>query len=121
MHKKELKALDKLFSDYVRQRAVSRVHGCERCLQGKTSYKQLHCAHMHPRRKRSVRWDIDNAIGICPGCHRHIDNDASVKVAFFRNLLGDRAYDLLEMRANTPQRVDVNAIYLYLKNLLKEE
>jgi len=108
--------LDTLFSEFIRRRAIQRVHGCERCLQGKVSWKDLQTAHFHGRRKKSVRWDSDNAAGFCGGCHMYLDSQAVEKVEFFKNLLRDN-FDLLQSRARTPARfIDRNAIELYLKN-----
>jgi hypothetical protein len=116
----KISPLDKLFSEYIRKRAMTRVHGCERCLQGKISYKQLHCAHMFPRRRRIVRFDEDNACGLCPGCHRYLDDNALDKVRFFSVLLGEEKFDLLESRANQIGKVDENLITLYLQQKIKE-
>ena len=117
--RQEVIKIDALFSQYIRKRALNRVNGCERCLQGKTSTKKLHCAHMFPRRKYSVRWDIDNACGLCPGCHRFLDDNALDKVRFFVALLGQETFDLLEARSTQGQH-DIGAITLYLQSKLKE-
>ena len=116
-----LDPLDRLFSEFVRRRAIQRVNGCERCLQGKTSYKQLQTAHFISRRHKSVRWNEDNAVGICFGCHQYLDSHAVEKVEFFRNLLGERDFDLLRARTRTPARfIDREAIGIYLKMKVKE-
>ena len=116
----KLSPLDKLFSQYIRLRAMNRAHGCERCLQGKTSITQLHCAHMFSRRKHSVRFDPDNAAGLCPGCHRFLDDNALDKVRFFMLLLGQERFDLLECRAGQIYKPDIEAITLYLKHKIRE-
>ena len=116
----KLSPLDKLFSEYIRKRAMNRVHGCERCLGNKASYKQLHCAHMFSRRKHSVRFDSDNAVGLCSGCHRFLDDNALDKVRFFMLLLGQKGFDLLECRSSQIYKPDIEAITLYLKEKIKE-
>ena len=113
--------LDILFSEYIRRRAITRVHGCERCLQGKADFKQLQCSHFHGRSKRSVRFDEDNAAGICAGCHMYLTSNPHEHTEWFKNYLGEDKFDMLLKRAQTPQKLDVNAIYLYLKERLKEE
>ena len=115
----KISPLDKLFSEYIRKRAMGRVHGCERCLHWKPDYKLLHSAHMFPRRKHAVRFDPDNAVGLCPGCHRFLDDNALDKVRFFTVLLGQDRFDLLEARANQIYKPDIEAITLYLKEELK--
>ena len=114
------KKLDNLFSEYVRRRALQSVHGCERCLTGKTDYHQLDCAHMFSRNKRSTRWDIDNAAGLCSGCHRFLDDNAYEKVEFFKKRLGDKAFKYLFARASRPAKVNAAAIRLFLQQKLKE-
>jgi len=116
----KLDKLDVLFSEVIRRRAIQRVGGCERCLQGKVSWKDLQCAHFHGRSKKSVRWDTDNSAGICGGCHMYLDGQAVEKVEFFKKLLGEESFDCLQNRARTPARfIDRTAIELYLKQELE--
>ena len=112
----KLKPLDKLFSDYIRARAGWK---CERC--GNTPSRQgLHCHHFHRRRKMSTRFDEDNALSLCFGCHQFFGENKEEEKAFMLQKLGQRAYDMLEVRANTPQKVDEQAIELYLRIKIKE-
>ncbi len=112
--------LDKLFSEFIRKRAIKRVGGCERCLQGKTDYKQLQTAHLLGRWKKSTRWDEDNAIGACGGCHMVLDRDHAEKEDFIQSHLGQERYDLLKARARVPARYqDKEAITLYLKEQIR--
>lgn len=120
---KAIDRLDKLFSEYIRKRAMKLVGGCQRCKTPKTDYKQLDCAHNESRNKKSVRWHEDNAAGLCGGCHRYIDDNAADKVEFFRNLVGDFKYDALRMEAQLPSHWsmnDYNLIEIYLRQLLNE-
>ena len=112
--------LDELFSEFIRKRAMSRVHGCERCLAGKIDYKQLQCAHLTGRWRKSTRWDEDNAIGACGGCHRVLDRDHIEKEEFIKEHLGEEGYNLLKARARTPARyLDENALTLYYKEKIR--
>lgn len=112
--------LDKLFSEFIRKRAMSRVHGCERCLSWKADYKQLQCAHLTGRWKKSTRWDEDNAIGACGGCHMVLDRDHTAKEDFILSHLGQEGYDLLKARARTPARyLDKAAIRLYFRERIR--
>ena len=112
--------LDTLFSEYVRKRAMARVHGCERCLRGKAAYSELQCCHFHGRSRKSVRWDEDNAAGLCMGCHVYLDSHPLEKVQFFQERLGD-GFDLLTARASqTYPRPDREALGLYFKAKLRE-
>lgn len=61
--KRKLKDLkDKQWSEDVKQRAL---YQCEFC--GKRSYLNSH--HIFSRSKLSTRWDLDNGICLCAGCH----------------------------------------------------
>lgn len=112
--------LDRLFSQYIRMRAIERVGGCERCLTPKESWKELQCCHCHGRGKKSVRWDEDNAIGGCFGCHRVLDSQLTEKEDLFRRLLGD-GYDLLKSRMRqTWPRPDKKMLTIYYKKRITE-
>jgi len=121
------KILDKPFSEFVRKRAILRAGGCERCGHQKhdiqkdngdtlPAWKQLDCCHFIPRGTYSVRWDPDNAVGLCSGCHLHIDNDSKAKEAFKLQILGERGVELLEARRRNKGKVDRAAIKLWLKS-----
>ena len=92
--------LDSLASEYVRKRAIMHAGGCERCHQGKVSWKDLQWAHYRGKNKHSIRWDPSNAAGLCGGCHRHIDSvDPKAKVDLFLQLLGQEEFDRINLRA----------------------
>ena len=131
MKNKQETRLDKMFSESTRKRAILRAGGCERCGTGKfdivkengdtlPAWKQLQCCHCFGRAKRSTRWDEEDAAGLCGGCHMFIDAQHDHKEALFRKLIGDDRYELLELRANTPQKIDRDLVELYLIEKLKE-
>ena len=115
----KLKPLDELFSRIIRNRAIANVGGCERCWAWKADYKQLQCAHMFTRKYHSVRWDEENAVGVCAGCHFFLDSHPQEKIDFFKQRLGEEKFDLLQARANT-KGIDKELIKLYLQNRIKE-
>jgi len=55
------KQADLLFSEYIRKRDGK----CMYC--GKK--ENLQCSHVYGRRWEDGRWDCDNAITLCAGCH----------------------------------------------------
>lgn len=116
----KLLPLDILFSEFIRRRAIQRVNGCERCLQGKTDYKQLQCSHFVGRSRRAVRWDEDNATGLCPGCHMYLTAHPTEHVRWFTEHLGDGKINLLVARSYHGIKPDTEAIKLYLKTKIKE-
>jgi len=116
----KLSYLDKLFSEFIRKRAMKNAGGCQRCKMPKLSHKNLQACHFHGRRKRSIRFDEDNAAGLCAGCHMYLDSQPIEKIEFFRNLLGQEAFDKLNTRAQFRHKVDEAATILYLREKLKE-
>ena len=56
-----LKKLDSLWAEIIRNAAGR----CEHC--GKTQYLNAH--HIFSRSKYVTRWDVDNGICLCSGCH----------------------------------------------------
>ena len=116
----KLTPLDILFSEFIRKRAIKRVQGCERCLQGKMDYKQLQCSHFIGRARKAVRWDEDNAAGLCAGCHMYFTSHPLEHVGWFVEHLGEEKVDLLMARNRIRGKPDIEAITLYLKAKIKE-
>ena len=123
--------LDTLFSECIRRRAMKRAGGCERCLTPKydiekedgeifPAWRQLDCAHLLGRWKKSIRWDEENAAGVCGGCHMVLDRDHQEKENFIISHLGPERYDLLKGRERIPGMPDRAAIGLYLKAQIEE-
>ena len=113
----KISPLDKLFSEFIKKRAGWK---CERC--GNMPDKRgLHCHHYERRRKKSVRFDPDNGISLCLGCHQFLGENHDEEKAFMIHKLGQEGLDMLQARARTPARyIDKNAITLYLKAQIKE-
>ena len=127
----KISALDKLCSEFIRKRAIKRVNGCEKCKTTKVdivkengdifpAWKQLQCSHFWGRGKKSVRYDEDNAAGLCAGCHMYLTAHPALHEEWFIGYLGREKYDLLETRAMRPQKIDENLIGIYLRERIKE-
>ena len=115
MHVK-IKPLDKKWSDYIRAKAGWR---CERC--GNTPARRgLHCHHFHRRRKMSTRYDEDNCLSLCLGCHQFFGENRDIEIAFMAKKLGQKAFDDLQIRSQLHWKVDEQAVKLYLKEKLKD-
>lgn len=122
--------LDKLFSEYIRKRAIKEAGGCERCLNPKydiekengifPAWKQLQCSHFKGRARKSVRYDEDNAAGLCGGCHMYLTAHPDEHEAWFKERLGEEKFDLLICRSSRPQKVDKDLIYLYFKQKIED-
>jgi hypothetical protein len=90
--------LDSLFSLYIRTRDN---WTCQRC--GKKQplkSRGYHCAHIEGRGKESVRWDEENAVGLCKGCHQYIDSSHFRKEQFYISKFGKEKYNELRKRAS---------------------
>jgi len=109
---------DQIFSKVIRLMADGK---CQRCLRP-TEFKRLQCAHFHGRGNKKVRWDLDNACGLCYGCHAYLDSRFQEKYEFVEKYLGKERAEKLKQRATWPnlKKVDKKLIEIYLKNKLKE-
>ncbi len=104
--------LDVLFSRFVRLRAGGI---CEYCGEP----KRLECSHFHGRRKRSVRWDPDNACGVCFTCHQYLGSNPYAHTEFFKKRLGSERFEALNIRAEIPQKIDRDKVEASLKEKIK--
>ena len=123
---------DKLFSEFVRRRAIRLAGGCERCLTPKfdivkddgsiyPAWRQLQACHFIGRRNRAVRFDEDNLVGLCFFCHQHFHENPLEMTKFFKAKLGKEKFEQLRLRAEGVKKVDMAAVKLYLNQLLKRE
>ena len=87
----KLDPLDILFSKLVRLRANGI---CEYC--GKPGSQT---SHFHSRRKKSTRWDLDNASWACFTCHIYLGEHPNKHYEFFKKRLGTERFEELNIRA----------------------
>ena len=117
--------LDTLFSEFIRRRAMARVGGCERCRAekydstredgtGRPAYLQLQCSHFIGRTTKAVRWDADNAAGLCGGCHMLLEHNPDQHQEWFLAHLGEDGYNMLQARRRQG-RPDRNALAIYYR------
>lgn len=113
---------DKWFSLYIRARDR---WTCQRC---GTRYipptKALHNAHCFGRGSHMTRWDEDNCMALCYGCHSYLDSHPVEKIKFWVNKKGQKAVDSLEVLSNTQYygwKRDAKEIAKFYKNKFKEE
>lgn len=52
----------------------------------------------------STRHDEENCVALCKYCHSHFTKNPGEHRDFFVKRLGQKKYDLLEVRARTPMR-----------------
>lgn len=112
---------DTTFSQYVRLRDKM----CLRCLSpvklNEAGLPVSHQAsHFHGRRKESVRFDEQNVITLCGGCHSYFTAHPQEHQEWQLKRLGQKEYDALMIRANTPVKRDRKMSLLIAKQLLKD-
>lgn len=115
----KIDSLDSLFSRVIRSRAKNQ---CQRCLKWK-EFSELQTAHCWGRRKKSVRWDLDNALALCFYCHKQIDGeDPDAKKELFTKYLGQDGYKKLGQRANWPvqYKPDIKVIRILLEREIQK-
>lgn len=119
--------MDAMFSEIIRKRAINRAGGCERCGSQKhdvqkdngavyPAWKQLQCSHIIGRSNFKVRWDTNNAFGLCAGCHMYLEHHPLEHTAFAREKLGQEL-DMLHVRSQAKGKTEFSLIWLYLKEL----
>ena len=104
--KPEEKQADILWSRAIKKRAGGR---CELC--GKEG-REAH--HLFKRQYKSVRWDLDNGVCLCLGCHHLAHSKPAQFAEWIINRRGKAWYDRLEQRKNVLGKPDMREI---LKNL----
>lgn len=113
----KLRGNDKLFSEYVRSRDSWR---CTRCGKQFTPPTQgLHASHFHGRRKESVRFYPENVDSHCYGCHSFFESNPEEHRAWKLKQLGQKRFDALTIKANTPRKRDDVMTRIVLKELFK--
>lgn len=99
---------DKWFSLYIRARDN---WTCQRCGRVFREYikgadnrhlRGLDCAHMIGRGAKMTRFEPDNAVSLCYGCHSHLDSRPTQKVEFMIERLGQERYDEIRALSKKP-------------------
>lgn len=103
--------LDVLFSRFIRLRDKV----CQRC----GGSGGLQCSHFYGRAKKSVRWDEDNSVALCFGCHQYFTANPYEHTVWFENHLGVARFELLGSRSGQIGKPDKVALEIYLKEKIK--
>lgn len=93
--------LDKLFSEKVRSRG-----SCQRC----SSTLNLQTAHIYTRKYLKTRWDPQNALCFCAGCHRWAHDRPLDFAEFVKEKIGTKEYNELRAKAQKLGKVDMEKI-----------
>lgn len=97
---------DTLFSKFIRRTGT-----CARC----GAVDRLQCAHIVSRRYLSTRWDEDNAVSLCSGCHIYMTHRPLEWEQWVIQKMGEENYAALKRRALVSAKPDYDAIVERLK------
>ena len=112
----KLRPTDTLYSKYIRKKNN---FICERCFRFFLEGKGLEVSHFHGRRKESVRFDDENVDCLCKGCHRIFHESPSAYVAWKIKKLGQKKFDLLNVRAELYKGRDDKLDMIIIKKVFK--
>lgn len=105
--------LDRLFSLCVRTRDQ---FTCRRCGARHSKNSQgLHSAHIFGRGKLSTRFELNNAVALCYGCHRWLDTHPDEKTRWVLSWMTPEDYDRLLFKAHQPSKIDRVLVKLKLQ------
>lgn len=114
-----------MFSNFVRARDLWQCQNCFRQFltpeqnEGRTP-ANLHCSHFYTRGNKSVRWDPENADAMCAMCHKYWESHRTEYEEWKLEQLGEKAYNLLAVRAVSTGRDDEAMARLYVAKLIEE-
>lgn len=110
--KHRMEYADRLFREYIRERDQT-------CRMGPTDCDgPLEAAHVFPRRRKSVRWDPDNAVLLCAYKHHYwFDTEGLQRWAWIQHELGAERYEALSVRQLQPFDRDYDRVLAELKAL----
>lgn len=104
---------DAIFSDFIRLRDQGI---CQRCHgQYEPKSQGYHCSHFWGRGNKSVRFDPENAVGMCASCHVYMGANPHDHAEFFLKRLGPEKYEALRVRKELKQKVNESEIYFAFK------
>ncbi len=90
--------LDDCFSLLVRGRVNFTCEVCSRYFP-EGQRQSLHCSHHFSRRKRSIRWNPDNASAACFSCHQKLGENPVLFHDWIKGHLGDEKFAALRVQA----------------------
>jgi 5-methylcytosine-specific restriction endonuclease McrA len=97
----KLDKADQLFSLYIRTRDD---FICQRC---KKKSDSVACSHFYGRRNESTRYEPDNCVTLCYGCHKYFDETNRESYRDFKlKQLGKKRFNTLKVQVNTYKRKD---------------
>lgn len=86
-------------------------HVCVRCRDPKRS---VQWCHVFSRRHKNLRWEVDNALTLCAGCHMWWHQYPLLSVDWFRSTWNERYEHILAI-FNANGKVRVPDLYAELR------
>ena len=116
----KLDKADIKFSKFIRTRDK---WTCKRCGVTYPEKSQgLHCSHYWNRIHENTRFEPDNCVALCFGCHRLWDGDEREFYAKFKKeQLGEERFKSLEVQKNTYKKKDRKMSLMIAKKMLEDE
>jgi hypothetical protein len=96
----KLDKADKYFALYIKELGKWR---CARCgKQYEKNNQGFHCSHFYGRRNENTRFEPDNCVSLCWGCHKYFDETNREAYRDFKlKQLGEKRFNNLKLQANT--------------------
>ena len=110
---KEIKQADLLWARLIKTRDEGKCQypGCPR--------PGVHAHHLYSRRHLGTRWNLENGILLCAGCHFFIAHkEYELFRCFIIKLIGEDKFNQLKALAYLPTKVDVSLVLMGLKQLV---
>jgi predicted restriction endonuclease len=111
--KRLLVLLDKTARECVLNRAG---HRCEKCGKG----ERLQWHHVYTRAILSLRWDMDNLVCLCAGCHLWWHHNPLDAAAWFESKVGAARVSRLKLSRLTRTKQDLRGVLIGLEALARE-
>lgn len=102
--------LDKLISEIVRRKGY-----CVKC--GKVG--NLQACHIFSRKNLSTRWDMENILCMCAGCHWWSHLNPILFGEFVQSYLGKLRYEALKQRAKSIRKWRIEEMESYYQTILE--
>lgn len=119
-----ISSADKIFSNYIRQRAKYKCQYCYKLCKYENDWLfRLECSHYFSRKHRATRFDPLNAFSLCSSCHKRMggykpSEDGEYDI-WVKDKLGDVEYKKLKIRAFSYCKKDPKMELIYVKELWK--
>lgn len=100
--------------DLLWSKIIKNIGECEKC---HSRTKALNSAHIMSRRYLQTRWDLENGLCLCVGCHFWAHQNPIEFTHWVEEYLGEDIIEKLRKKANYIGKVDLEEVHIYLKGI----